>query len=601
MFWAVPRRTPTRRDQWVALAGLLVATAVLFTWGLSRNGFADAYYSAAAYAGSLDARAMFFGSSDPAGTITVDKPPADLWVMAASVRVFGLNSWALLVPHAAMGVITVWAVYAAVRMVATHAAAMVAGAVMALTPVAVLLFRFNYPDALLTMLVALAAYATLRAVRDGGVAWVAVVGVLVGAGFLTKLIQVFLVVPALLGAYLVAAPVGWGRRVAHVGVALGCAVATAGWWVVAVDAVPAGERPYIGSSANNSVYDLIVGYNGLGRLSGEVGPGSGTDRWGVPGPGRLFGEAMGGQVAWMLPAALLVAAVGLVATRRRPRGDLMRAALVVWGGWLLATGLVFSFMAGTFHEYYTVALVPPIAALVGVGVGQITPGSRRAAWAAAAAVVMSALWGAVLLQRAGGSYAALALVVAVAGVLAGAAMVVCRARPRAWGAAVAAAAVVLAAGPLAFDVATVRIRQRGTIVAAGPGVPQGLRITPSATALSYSDLTPAGVRLLTRDAGRYRWVAAVVGSQYGAADLQLALRAPVMPVGGFLGTDPAPTPAAFRDLVRAGRIHYFAVPSTVAPGALRGGSGTIAAWVRQRFAPISVDGRVFYDLTRPKP
>ena len=322
-------------------------------------------------AGATSWKAFFFGSSDAASFITVDKPPASLWVMALSARVFGVNAWSILVPQALEGVAAVGVLYVAVRRWFSPAAGLLAGAVLALTPVAALMFRFNNPDALLTLLLTVAAYATIRAVEAGSTRWLVLAGSLVGFGFLTKMLQALLVVPALGLVYLVAATPPLRRRIrqlAAFGIAL---VVSAGWWVAIVELVPASARPYIGGSQNNSILNLIFGYNGFGRLTGDeagsVGGGATQGgRWGATGWGRLFNADYGGQISWLLPAALILLAAGLVLTWRAPRTDRTRASMLLWGGWLVVTGAVFSLGRGIIHSYYTVALAPAIGAVVGI-------------------------------------------------------------------------------------------------------------------------------------------------------------------------------------------------------------------------------------------
>src|SRR3954452_22699673 len=367
-----------------ALLVLLAATAVLYLWDLGASGWANSFYAAAAEAGSESWKAFFFGSSDAASSITVDKTPASLWVMALSVRLFGLSSWSLLVPQALMGVASVGLLYATVRRTTRSAAAgLIAGAVLALTPVAVLMFRFDNPDSLLVLLLIGSVAATVRALestrlraeglRAHPVRWLALAGALVGLAFLTKMLQAFLVLPALAVVYLVAAHTPVGRRIGHLLVAFGSMVLAAGWWIAVVELWPASSRPYIGGSQTNSILELTLGYNGFGRLTGDevgsVGGGGagGVGRWGATGILRMVGSEVGGQVAWLLPAALILLAASLWLTRRAARTDLVRAGLVVWGLWLLVTGLPFSLMAGIFHAYYTVALAPAVAALVGIG------------------------------------------------------------------------------------------------------------------------------------------------------------------------------------------------------------------------------------------
>ena len=274
-----PPATPpgaARRDR-LAFAGLLVAAAALYLVNLSANGWGNDFYAAAVQSMTKSWEAFFFGSFDAGNVITVDKPPAALWVMALSARVFGLSSWSILVPQVLMAVATVALLYAAVRRVACPGAALLAGAAMALTPVAVLMFRFDNPDALLVLLMVAAAYAVVRAVEHAGTRWLLLVGALLGLAFLTKTAQALLVLPALAAAYVWAAPTGLWRRVRQLLAAGLAMVVVGGWWFVAVALWPAADRPYIGGSTNNSAIELALGYNGLGRIFGQGGFGGRRD------------------------------------------------------------------------------------------------------------------------------------------------------------------------------------------------------------------------------------------------------------------------------------------------------------------------------------
>ena len=285
---------------------LLVATAALYLWNLSASGWANAFYSAAAQAGASNWTAMLFGSSDAANAITVDKTPAALWVIDLSVRLFGLNPWSVLVPQALEGVAAVALLYAAVRRVAGPGAALLAGAVLAVTPVAALIFRFNNPDALLVLLLVAAAYCVQRACeKDSSRWWLVAAGVAVGFGFLAKMLQAFLVLPGFGAAYLVAghrsaaAPAGRPARSPR----------RPSWYPAAgisllVDLWPASSRPYIGGSQHNSIIELTLGYNGFGRLTGDEPGGLGNLNHDV-GWDRLFGTGMGMDIAWLLPAAVI--------------------------------------------------------------------------------------------------------------------------------------------------------------------------------------------------------------------------------------------------------------------------------------------------------
>jgi 4-amino-4-deoxy-L-arabinose transferase-like glycosyltransferase len=636
---------------WVrpTLLALLAGTGVLYLWDLGASGWANAFYSAAAQAGSQSWEAFFYGSSDAANSITVDKPPAALWVMALSVRLFGLSSWSLLVPQALMGVATVGLLYLTVRRVAGPGAALLAGTAMALTPVAVLMFRFNNPDALLVLFMTAAAYALTRAVEKASGRWLVLVGVLIGFAFLTKMLQALLVVPAFALVYLVAAPTPLRRRLVQL-LAAGLAMVVAGgWWVAIVELVPASVRPYVGGSQTNSIWELIWGYNGLGRLTGdETGSVGGGMGWGDTGLFRMFFGDTGGQISWLLPAALILLAGGLVAVGRAPRTDPWRAALLLWGGWLLVTGLVFSYMAGIFHAYYTVALAPAIAALVAIG-GRLLWQRRARIWARlvlALAVGWTAVWTFLLLGRNVDFVPWLREIVLFGGLVAAACLLIADRVGRAVLSAVLAGAVLVGlSGPAAYAASTAGAPHTGSIPTAGPsGVPfggfGGVRALPlpggvtggrfpggpfpggaptfagppqpgrlpgggvvggggAGSLLEAADVGSDLAALLSEDASSYTWVAATIGAN-NAAGYQLATEHPVMPIGGFNGSDPFPTLAQFQQYVAEGQIHWF-----IGGGVgMRADSGSnvsqqIAAWVSANFEGQTVDGRSVYDLTLP--
>jgi 4-amino-4-deoxy-L-arabinose transferase-like glycosyltransferase len=657
------RTTFPRRADRAALAALLIGTALLYLWGLGASGWANTFYSAAAQAGSESWKAFFFGSSDAASSITVDKTPLALWPMGLSVRIFGLSSWSILVPQALEGVGAVALLHATVRRTTGSAGAgLLAGAVLALTPVAVLMFRFNNPDAMLVLLLVASAYATLRAVEasvstgstSGGrraVRWLAFAGVLVGLAFLAKMLQAFLVLPALIAVYAVFAAVPWRRKVLHLLAAFGGMVLAAGWWIAIVELWPAASRPYIGGSQDNSILELTLGYNGFGRLdgseTGSVGGGNAAGgQWGATGVWRMFGSEVGTQVAWLVPAALILGVAGWWFARGHA-DRAVRAGLTLWLGWLLVTGLTFSFMAGIFHAYYTVALAPAIGALVGIG-GLVL-------WRRRGSLVASALLGLATAFTTGLAYQLLArdaswhpwlrYAIAFVGFTAALLIVGVGHLPRRLGLAVASAAVVAGlAGPASYSLATAATPHTGAIPSAGPsssGVggpgggfgggpggtpPAGMPGAFGGTArgaggvgggvtggaaggasagglLDGSTSSAALTALLEADSTSYTWVAAAVGSN-SAAGYQLATQEPVMAIGGFNGSDPSPTLAQFKADVAAGKIHYF-IGSTgggFGGGGLSAGGSTssqIAQWVESAFTAKTVDGVTVYDLTKP--
>lgn len=461
------------------LALLLVITLAYF-WNLSASGYANSFYSAAVQAGSQSWKAFFFGSLDSANAITVDKPPATLWPMALSVRIFGLSSWAILAPQVLMATATAGVLYAAVRRRFSVAAGLITMAVFALTPVAALMFRFNNPDALLALLMTVTVYCVLRAMEHGRTKWLVWAGVAVGLAFLSKTLQAFLILPPLAVLYAVFAPVSVRKRFGQLGLSALAMVVAGGWWVAIVELWPASSRPYIGGSQNNSFLELTFGYNGLGRINGEEtgsvggggGPGGGAGgQWGETGIGRMFNSEIGSQISWLLPAALILLAAGLWLTWRAKRTDTARAAFLAWGSSLLMTVAVFSFMAGIFHQYYTVALAPYLAALIGMGATVLW--EERSHWwagaALAATVAVTAYWSFVLLGRTPDYQPWLRPTVLGVGIVAALGLLlVARLGRRLALAAVGLGFVASLAGPAAYTVSTLNTGHQGSIVTAGP-------------------------------------------------------------------------------------------------------------------------------------
>ncbi|MFB4310197.1 glycosyltransferase family 39 protein [Actinomadura sp. GTD37] len=472
-----------------ALWAVLAAAALLYGWGLSDGGTANSYYSAAVKSGTQSWKAFFYGALDAGSYITVDKPPMALWVMGLSARVLGFGTWSLLLPQVVEGVAAVAVLYAAVRPAFGHAAAVTAAAVLALTPITVAINRDNNPDTLLVLLMATAAWACQRAIATGRARPLLLAAFLVGCGFNTKMLQAFLVVPAFGLAYLIAARPGPVKRVLHLLAAGAVLAASSLWWVLLVDLVPARSRPYIGGSTDGTARDLVIGYNGLGRVlggpggpGGRGGPGGGGGFGGPAGAGRLFNDILGGQISWLIPFAVLALAAGLVLLRRRPRTDTARAALILWGGWLAVHYAVFSFAQGTFHPYYSTAMAPAVAALTGAGIVLLLRAHRRSAawaWALPAGTAATGAWAFVLLARTPDWHPWLRWLVAAATALAAAALLADRFTGRFAGrAGTRAAGLVLAAiaglaGPGAYAASAASTPANGTNPLAGPSTGNG--------------------------------------------------------------------------------------------------------------------------------
>ncbi|GAB6920969.1 glycosyltransferase family 39 protein [Rhodococcus erythropolis] len=630
------------RSTGLALTILLAATAVLYLWNLTASGYANTFYAAAAQAGSQNWKAWFFGSLDTSNFITVDKPPASLWVMGVSGRIFGFSSASLLVPQALMGIGSVALVYAAVKRVASPAAGLVAGAVLAATPAAALMFKFDNPDALLVLLMTLAGYFAIRAMCTAigrrAAMWVALAGVALGFAFLSKMLQGLMVLPAFGAAYLIAGQVRLRTRLVHLVIGAASVVISAGWWVLAVWLWPADSRPYIGGSTNNSVMDLVMGYNGLGRLFGSTGGGggmaggsAGSSFGGSTGLERLFGSEMGIQISWLIPAALIALVFGLLACGRAPRTDLVRASLILWGGWFLVTGLIFSYMSGTIHPYYTVALAPAVAGMIGTGGYALW--LVRARWIGrcglAATMLAAGIWSWVLLHR-NADWLPMLKWILLAGTVVGAILVLVGAKDRFRKLAVAGLILGSLAGitgSASYAIATAATAHGGSIPTAGPtgavsdsgmggggGMGGGPELQNGDAPPNSSDATvnPASngqelssgsestseLTAMLVNAGT-TWSAATNGSQ-SAATYELASNTAVMAIGGW-SSDPAPTLDQFIQYVADGKVHYYIAGGQ--GGSQREGqsgdstSSVIQEWVEANFASTTVGISTVYDLT----
>jgi hypothetical protein len=530
--------------------------------------------------------------------------------------------------------------------------------------VAALMFRYNNPDALLVLLLTGAGYATMRAIERGRPRWLMLAGALVGFGFLTKEFQAVLVVPAISLAYLVGAAPTWRRRLLHLLAGAAAMVAAGGWWVLAVT-LTAADRPYIAGSQNDSLWNVIFGYNGFGRLTGnEAGSvtggfgGAGANPWGPTGWLRLFSRDFGTQISWLLPAALVLLVAGIVLSWRRPRRDHLRTAMILWGGTLLVTAVVISLSKGIIHPYYTVALAPAMGAVLGIGATELW--ARRQAWPARATLAgtaaLTSIWAFLLLEEAPTWLPALRYVVVVLGLL-GAALLLAVHELGAWlrRAAVVGALVAGSAGGVAVTIDTVLTPHTGAIPSAGPALTGALPGAPGGGAasrfgpgpggggfargggvpgpgggfpgtgrggfagagspaapggatggaggagglLNGTTPSPALVKLLETHSSRYRWVLAVTEAEQ-AAGYQLATDLPVMAIGGFNGTDPAPTLAQFQAMVAKGEIHYY-IASGAGNGSSAGSNSArqIESWVDSHFTSSSVDGATLYDLSSP--
>ena len=591
--------------------GVLTLAAVLYLWNLTVSGYANTYYSAAALAGSQSWSAWFFGSFDASNFITVDKPPLSTMVMGLSVRIFGLSSWSVLAPEAFAGVATVGVLFLAVKRSFGPVAALIAAFVMALTPAAVLIFRFNNPDALLTLLLVTAAWALLRSLEHGSYRWMTLAAACVGLAFLTKYLQAYLGLPGFALVFGFAADTTLRRRLIGLVVAFATVLAASGWWVAIEELLPAGSKPFIGGSTTGSALDLIFGYDGLGRIFGASGPGGGGlgagGFSGDVGLLRLFNDQLFGEIAWLIPLALICLVVGLGMRRWAHRTDAGLAGYLLWGGWFVVTAIVFSYMSGVIHSYYAVALAPAIAALVGAGLVDLWS-LRARVWLGGIAVGLvclgSAWFGSTLLDRTPSFEPGLGAAAILLAAIALTALVVAS-LPRLAGnvavkrVAVGAAALGICAtliAPAAYALDTTGTAYGGGDPHPGPATTSGFGggfggvggpgggLSAGQTAGQPAGLPGDGGGLggnssdsallsyLVANRGAATWIVAANSAQE-AGSIELATGLPVMAMGGFTGSDPAPTLDQLKSYIASGKLRFVLAGGGIGGGGGFGGSG----------------------------
>jgi 4-amino-4-deoxy-L-arabinose transferase-like glycosyltransferase len=608
------------------LLGILAVAAVLFTWDIQHSGW-HSFYSETARSMTESWKGFLFGSFDPGNSITIDKLPGFLWPQALSARIFGFHPWALTLPQVIEGVLSVAVLHRAVRRWAGTNAALLAAGAFTLTPAIAGLFRTEVEDPAFTLLVLLAAEATLRAARDARLRPLLAAGAWVGLSFQAKMLEAWAVLPALGLLYGVSAPAALRRRLAHLAVAGALCVAVSASWVLLVTLTPAKDRPFVDGTTNNSAVSLTVGYNFLNRFSSlgisakQTGAVSASTMAGTaPAPHtgkgqkasewfKMFGKSLASQTGWLYPSAALSAVCGLAWRRGRSRQDPLRAGFLLWGVWLATYFLVFSAGSVGAHTYYMGVVGVPLAALFGAGMVQFWRawhGTNRArAWALPTAVVSTVVWSVIITEQFPSFMPWLAPAAIVVG--AGALVLLAvsrtdrrgsRRRMAVLGLGVGIVAMLLPSASWASSVLNPKYAHSG-MGAAGPvtirhhtkkpeasaaGTVDGLKARTgrsSTSSAGQNSLTQSQLRLLayTRaDQGGASYLFATT-SWRSASPYILYAGAKVLPMGGFTGAVPSPTRTEFRNLVATGQLRYVVLGGPVTkPGR------TIAPWVRAHCA-----------------
>ncbi len=615
-----PIHIPARLWERVAFGAVLLIAAFFSFFQLTASGYGNLYYAAAVKSMVMSWHNLFFVTFDPGGFVSIDKPPIDFWIQAASAKLLGFSAFSLLLPQALAGVLSVALLYYLVRRVFGILAGLLAALALALTPISVVASRANIVDGLLVLVVLMGALAASRAAETGRLRWLFLCAVLVGIGFNIKMLEAYLVVPAFALLYLLAAPHRWRIRLVHLALAGVVLIVCSLSWAVIVDVIPASQRPYVGSSTANSEIQLALGYNGLDRLIGFVGFGNrsaaageslnafargfSAGENGAPGPLRLLNQQLGNQVSWLLPLAV----IGLLALcwrfrpRRPPEGwrawrldrlNRQQQAVILWGMWLLTQGVFFS-IASFFHAYYLVMLAPAICALVGIGTLELWADFRRSGWQGwllPVALVLTGLAQVRFLSEAPGWNSWLepllaALCLACASMLALlrladqaqlpawlkrlSATVAWAWKGHAWqgekrlmsSALIAAIGVcTLLMAPTAWSAASLG-RSSGMLPVAGP-LRQGNFLVGMANARVQVD--PKLVSYLVSHRGQARFLVATLNAMQ-AAPIILDTGQPVMALGGFMGRDPILTQKALAQEVERGQVRFFLLPANPLQG-----------------------------------
>jgi 4-amino-4-deoxy-L-arabinose transferase-like glycosyltransferase len=596
--------SPPGQPPWArpSLLGIATVSALMYGWGAGRT--LEVYYAAAVRSMAMNWHNFVYGSFDPAGTVTLDKLPGAFWVQALSVRLFGFHEWAIILPQVVEGTITVLVLYHAVQRLAGPAAGLVAALALAVSPATVALDRGNISDTAMVLLVVLAADAMVSALTADRTRSLLLAGLWVGLAFQTKMIEAWMVLPSLGLAYLMAAPGTWRRRLTGLG-ALGVVTAAVSLsWMTVVSLVPTDRRPYVDGSQTDSLFHQVFVYNGFGRLD-QASPnqlltkaiGIGRLTSAAPTWDRLLAGSFGRDTAWLLPAAFIALVIGLVARRGRPRQDLVRAGLIMWGGWLLVLTVVFT-ASSTINSYYTAALSPAVGAVLGIGVVQAW--KRRTTTVTrlvvAGTVLITVGYAAWLLPAAGTGLAPwLAPVVVVIGLAAAAGVVLWGGIPR------TSHGTRAAFGACAIAVLVVPAVASTSIVAN--------RLGPFDSPFQPVVVTNYTRLLFGRSAAVADGIPVLIRAQGSAPDLLAtqtsALAAPyiyqsgreVLPIGGFTGTIPAPTLTSLKAMVAAGDFHIAVQsPTTTDPRLLwiAGHCRSIAGPRSTKAAPIIGHFAIYY-------
>ncbi len=614
----------------LALSAIVVVALAFRVWQLDTSSFIIPYYYAGVRSMTASWHNFFFNAFDPAGFISLDKPPVAFWIQAASAKLFGFGPLAVLLPQVAEGIGAILILYALVRRRFGVAAGLLAASVLAVNPVSVAIDRSNNTESCLILVLLLAAWALTRAVETSKPALVVLAAAITGVAFNVKMLVALGVVPIFALVYLIGGPGRPRRRLGHL-IAAGAVFAVVSLsWSAVYDLTPPRHRPYAGSTIENSMLELAIGHNGIqrfirkARVPGQaapalpgsppigIGPATGRD-YAPAGPWRLAAPSFAAQIGWLFPLVLIggIAAWltmprrpsqrfplalpgGITASLRVPIRSSERLALALWAGWALIYGIVFSAAGGLFHVYYLVAMAPALCALAGIGAATLWSlhrDGRAPAWLLPATIVATALWQARIVDfylpealAVGGNWLVPGLLAAAASTAIGVALR--WPEPAARPAFAGLALLLSLALPAAWSAGAASTPRQTGFPAARPPY-----MTPVAEQGRWRWAHIAGAlapdpklrAFLEREHRGETYLLATLNTRQ-AAPLIIATGLPVMALGGFNGRDPVLRVEDFAGFVAKRRVR-FALIGDGAPGLRRvfgeDGQKQLTEWIRE--------------------
>ncbi|GEQ18422.1 MULTISPECIES: glycosyltransferase family 39 protein [Clostridium] len=611
---------------------ILILSIILNFANLGIEGHANTYYSAGVKSMMMNLKNFFFVSSDPSGFVTIDKPPVGFWLQTISAKIFGFSGWSVILPQALAGVISVWLIYYLVKRSFGTLAALVAALCLAVTPIFVAASRNNTIDNLLVLSLLLACLTISLAAEQGKFKYLILSLVLVGIGFNIKMVEAYMLAPAVFITYFLSSAISYKKKIKHLifgGLVL---LAVSLSWALAVDLIPASNRPFIGSSTDNSVMELIIGHNGLERIGlgekytnrGNNPPQELTDKdnnlqnqnrtsqnqmpAGRNGMGnnsktgitRLFTyNNLSDQISWLLPFAIIGAIIAVMEEKVKLFNfdNKRKLSLLLWSMWLLPEFIYFSFSKNVTHTYYLTTMAPSIAALTGIGLTTMWKLYNEESWKKwilPVAFIVNGLIEILILSpnyKTSNGYRVTLLATGILSIGASIALIIAAiirrknsiqpekvSRRKSNIVITSIAFIGILIAPMVWSSTTLFYPMNGSSPAAGLELASGKQGRNFSNSSNFKL-----IQFLEANKQNEQYLVAVPSAMTYASDLILKTGEPVMTIGGFSGSDKIISLDEFKQLVSQGAVRYALVSSG---GRMGGGSGKsnsnndIMSWIK---------------------